>query len=110
MEALGKPADVYCKPRFSNAGEYSVRQPVLHYDKIIFMISGELKAANPDEQERLDKIPRQTELDIKVKDNPRYVADIKAKVLSFLGAMVSPNYYPAIKIVDVEYTAVVCPK
>jgi hypothetical protein len=45
-----------------------------------------------------------TELDIKIKDDPKNVTDIKQKVLDFLG---SPNgTRNAITISDVEYAAI----
>jgi hypothetical protein len=46
-----------------------------------------------------------TELDIKVLDDPQKVADLKQKVLDFIGA---PNgNKSSIKIIDVEY-AIIC--
>jgi hypothetical protein len=52
-------------------------------------------------------VPRLTELDIKVKDNPKTVADLKGKVLTFLGAATTATNRALIRIVDVEY-AVIC--
>jgi hypothetical protein len=93
-----------------------------HFDKIVFVITGKLVAApnpvNPNDttiQERLDKLPRGIELDIKVNDNPKMVANLKSKVVSFLGAdILNPDIIlsnmACIDIKRVEYTAVVCPK
>ncbi len=85
---------------------------VRHFDKIIFSIvpnvlGGTLVAANPADQRRLSSVPRNTELDIKVVDNPKTVADLKAKVLSFLGAAVTAANRQQIRIIDVDY-AVIC--
>lgn len=79
-------------------------------DKIVFKIIGTLIANLPADQPALDKLPRGTELDIKVRDNPKYVANIKNKVLTFLGAQPGGNNVGSIQIVDVSYTAIVCPK
>lgn len=81
-----------------------------HSDKIVFSISGILQAALAADQPTIGKLPLNTELDIKVRDNPRLVADIKSKVLSFLGAAVNPNNAGLIKIISVEYAIAVCPK
>lgn len=110
VDGKGVPAVATC-PSATAAG--TVQLPVLHFDKIIFMVTGKLVAANPDEQQRLDALPLNTELDIKVKDNPRTVADLKGKILTFLGAADSaaaPNENRlSIQIIDVEY-AVICAK
>ena len=85
---------------------------VFHSDKIVFIIEGPLRAAIATDQEALDRLPRKVELDIKVRDNPARVANLKSKVLSFLGASIDPAIQndSNITITDVEYTAVVCPK
>ena len=72
------------------------------------MVSGVLQAAIPFEQAALDTVPRDTKLDIKVLDDPRTVADLKGKVLSFLGAVDSAVARQQVQIVDVVY-AMVCP-
>lgn len=110
VDNIGKAANASCKPAVNAAGAASLTQPLLHFDKIIFAITDKLQAINPDEQGNLEKLPRNTELDIKVIDNPRTVADLRGKVLSFLGAVPSPEFYPAIKIIDVDYAVIVCPK
>ncbi len=85
---------------------------VYHSDKIVFVITGGLVAALPADQADLDKLPRNVELDIKVQDNPTRIANLKSKVLTFLGASVNSatTNFANIRITDVEYTAVVCPK
>ena len=60
------------------------------------------------DQPQLDAVPRNRRLDIKVLDDPRTIADLKAKVLTFLGAAVLPANLNTIVIDDVDY-AVVCP-
>lgn len=110
LDSKGIPANTTCRPKVNAAGAADITQPVLHFDKIIFAITDKLQAVNPDEQSALEKIPFNTELDIKVKDDPRTVADLKGKVLSFLGAVSNPQFYPAIRIIDVEYGVVICPK
>jgi len=108
VDGKGVPAVATCAPTVSG----TVGEPVRHFDKIIFMITNRLVAANTADQPALDKIPLNTELDIKVKDNPRTVADLKGKVLTFLGA--ADSSLPTgvdnrlnIRIIDVEY-AVIC--
>jgi len=110
VDGKGVPAVAVCPPTV--AGTTGLQ--VLHFDKIIFMITDRLVAANPNDQPALDKVPLNTELDIKVKDNPKTVADLKGKILTFLGAadLVSPvvnNNRLNIRIIDVKY-AVVCAK
>jgi hypothetical protein len=79
-----------------------------HADKIIFELLGPLPALDPDDQAALAAVPRDTELDIKVRDNPTTVADLKGKVLSFLGAVDNPDTRRNVKIINVVY-AMVCP-
>jgi hypothetical protein len=102
VDPIGQPAIVVCK--MVNG------QPVraVHMDKIIFHITGELVAANQNDQPQLDAVPRNRRLDIKVLDDPRTIADLKAKVLTFLAAAVTPANLNTIVIDDVDY-AVVCP-
>jgi hypothetical protein len=71
---------------------------VQHWDKIVFMILDPKLASKAN-------VTSNTELDIKVLDDPREVADLKQKILNFIGA---PNENKSsIKIVDVEY-AIIC--
>ena len=81
-----------------------------HFDKIVFQIALEpkLTAASPADQDALDKLPRLTPLDIKVVDNPRRVADLKGKVVTFLGALPDAAGRQAIRIDNVLYATAVC--
>jgi hypothetical protein len=106
VDKLGLAAQVTCPTPLNAAAIY-------HFDKIVFMIIGQLHAATvgiPTDQAALNALPLNTELDIKIRDNPRTVADLKSKVLSFLGAAVDPENAKFIQIREVTYTAVVCPK
>jgi hypothetical protein len=79
-----------------------------HMDKIVFTLTGPLAAALPADQLALDAIVRNSKLDIKVLDDPNTVADLKGKVLDFLGAADSEVNRGNVSIKDVLY-AVVCP-
>jgi hypothetical protein len=83
--------------------------PAVHMDKIIFHITGPLVAMAQPDQPALNAVPQNSRLDIKVLDNPRTVADLKAKVLTFLRAAVNPANRNNVVIDDVDY-AVVCPR
>ena len=71
---------------------------VQHWDKIVFFIR------SPDLSKRV-RLPMNTELDIKVLDDPLKVADLKQKVLSFLKVPTEPR--TSIQILDVRY-AIIC--
>jgi hypothetical protein len=103
VDAVGRPAVIRCGATPAGAPVYAS-----HADKIIFVLSGGLAAQNPAEQGALNAIRRDTELDIKVLDNPRTVADLKGKVLTFLGAVDNAASRAGVKITSVEY-AMVCP-
>lgn len=103
VDRAGKAAVIVCGKSAAGA-----KVEAVHVDKIIFMLTGTLQALNPVDQEDLNAIPRQVELDIKVLDNPRRIADLRGKVLSFIGAVDLPTYRQFVKIIDVDY-AVVCP-
>lgn len=102
VDSVGKPAQIRCG---TNNGAI-VRAS--HADKIVFALTGFLQAQLPDDQPALDKVPRNTQLDIKVLDDPRTVADLSGKVLTFLGALDSPANREALRIIEVKY-AMVCP-
>lgn len=102
VDSIGKGAVIRC----GTTNGVAIRAS--HADKIIFMLGGFLQAALPDDQPFLDKIPRNTELDIKVIDDPRTVADLKGKVLTFLGALDTPVNREGVRILEVKY-AMVCP-
>jgi len=103
VEVAGVAAVTACPTTLTTATPY-------YSDKIVFEITGQLIAVNPADQPKLNALPRNTELDIKVRDNPRAVADIRAKVLGFLGAVYNVDTASFIKIISVEYTAILCPK
>jgi hypothetical protein len=103
VDPVGRPAVISC-----GKSAQGLIITAAHADKIIFMLTGPLHATNPVDQLALDKIPRNTELDIKVIDNPKTVADLKGKVLTFLGAVDNVDFRQFIKIISVEY-AMVCP-
>jgi hypothetical protein len=73
-------------------------ESVQHWDKIVFTVTDPRLASQAN-------VTANIELDIKVLDDPQKVADLKQKVLNFLGV---PNGNKnAIKIIDVEY-AIIC--
>ena len=101
VDGKGVPATARCL-----AGTTAL--PVLHFDKIIFIVGqGALTPIIPADFNQLNAVRRLTELDIKVKDDPKTVADLKSKVLTFLGAAPTAANRALIRIVDVEY-AVIC--
>jgi hypothetical protein len=104
VDANGRPAVVVC-------GVTAAGAPIrtAHMDKIIFQIIADLRATNPNDQDALNRVPKKTDLDIKVIDNPQTVADLEGKVLTFLGAADTPENRDGIEIKDVEY-AVICPR
>jgi len=71
---------------------------VQHWDKIVFMITSPAIA-------RQVNLTANTELDVKVLDDPHKVADVKQKVLDFLKIPKAPK--TAIKILTVDY-AIIC--
>lgn len=103
VERIGRGAAIKCG--FSATGATVFAS---HADKIIFALTGGLPAVDPADQMALNAVPRETELDIKVLDNPLRIADLKGKVLSFIGAVDSAATRQQLRIIDVEY-AMVCP-
>ena len=83
-------------------------ETAFYSDKIVFKITGPLTAHLPEDQAKLNKLPRFTELDIKIRDNPNRIANIKSKVLTFLGAQPNATNAGYIEIGDILYTAIVC--
>lgn len=104
VDGVGRPAVVPCAV---TAAGVVIR--TAHMDKIIFQIVDKLKAEVDGDQAALDAVPKKTDLDIKVIDNPTTVADLEGKVLTFLGAVDTPANRAGIEIKDVEY-AVICPR
>ena len=103
VESVAAPAQIRCNVTAGANNVYAV-----HADKIIFRLTGPLQAVDPADQAALDKIPRNSELDIKVLDNPFSVADLRGKVLSFIAAVDNANARQFVAIVDIDY-AMVCP-
>jgi len=103
VDSIGKPAVIKC-----GTGPNGQTIQAAHADKIVFRINGHLIATLAADQPALDKLPRQEGLDIKVLDNPKTVADLRGKVLTFLGAMDVPENRVSIEIIEVKY-AMVCP-
>ena len=106
VDHLGRAARVLCG---TTAG--GVQIFASHADKIIFMLTDsppELVAVQQADQAALNNVPRNTELDIKVLDDPRTIADLKGKVLSFMRAVDSPAARSKVKIIDVDYS-MTCP-
>ncbi len=84
---------------------------IYHFDKVIFQLGqGNLVPLVAADVAQLNAIPRVTDLDIKIIDNPKTVAELKAKVLSFLGAANVPANRDLLRITDVEYATALCPK
>ncbi len=111
VDGIGKPASIACP--VSTTGVV-IPPSIYHFDKVIFTITGKLQATNTVDQQALDNLVSNTinkPLDIKILDNPRTVANLKSKVLTFLGAdpKIDSNW-ASIEITDVEYASVVCPK
>ena len=103
VDKFGKPAVIRCGATSAGKVVYAS-----HADKIVFVILGFLQAQLPADQPALDMILRNYELDIKVLDDPKTVADISGKVLTFLGAMDTTENRNALRIMEVKY-AMVCP-
>jgi hypothetical protein len=81
----------------SNTNPVCPAANVQHWDKIIFSIN------NTDLAKRLN-LTANTELDVKIMDDPNTVANIKQKLLEFLKV---PNFsLESINILDVEYSIV----
>ncbi|MCI0736818.1 MAG: hypothetical protein L0Y50_11220 [Beijerinckiaceae bacterium] len=104
VDRAGKPALTVCP----TAGPPNT---IFHFDKVIFQIgAGNLVPIIAADAAQLNALPRTTGLDIKILDNPRTVADLKGKVLSFLGAQPSlAANRQLIRIDEVEYAVVRCP-
>ena len=103
VDSVAQPAQIRCN---TTAGGGAVN--AVHADKIIFRLTGTLQAILAADQVELNKIPLNTELDIKVLDDPFRIADLRGKVLSFIGAVDSALQRDKVAIVDVDY-AMVCP-
>lgn len=93
-------------------GSKHTQARIFHFDKVIFHIRpGNLAPVIPADLLQLNRLPRATELDIKIIDNPLTVTDLKSKVLSFLGALPQNLVNrDLISIREVEYAVVLCPR
>ena len=96
--AFPSEEDITTEPESNVQTNVCPEENVQHWDKIVFVIP------NPQVAKRAH-VPANTELDIKVLDDPHKVADIKKKVIDFLKLTSSDRN--AIKIVDINY-AIIC--
>ena len=104
VEAVGRGAITTCPAIAATAQVY-------HSDKIVFIIGdGNLQPLIAADFPALNALPRLTELDIKIRDNPNAIANLKAKLLFFIGAANTADNRALIKIVNVLYATAVCPK
>ena len=103
VDRVGRPALIICPAA-------APPQAIFHFDKVIFQLApGNLFAINANDAAALNALPRDTDLDIKIVDNPKTVAALEAKVLSFLGARNIEVNRDKLTISDVELSSVVCP-
>lgn len=103
VDRVGKPAKIRCGVWTDGSAIYAE-----HADKIIFHLTGTPVAINPADQGPIMAIPRNSKLDIKVLDDPTTIADLKGKVLSFIGAIDNQTQRDLVVIDEVAY-AMVCP-
>jgi hypothetical protein len=90
--------DITTKPEINDQTSACAKGNVQHWDKIVFMITDPKLATKTN-------LTANTELDIKVLDDPKKVADLKQKVLNFLGN--AKGNKSSIRIIDVDY-AIIC--
>lgn len=107
IDSAGLPAYTVCPASATGA---VVPATIYHSDKIVFQVIGQLQAKDSVDQPKLSALPLNIDLDIKVRDNPKVIANIVGKVLSFLGAGLTAENAKAILIKDVTYAAATCPK
>jgi len=103
------PVDKAGRPALSTCPK-STADRIYHFDKVIFQIAGgDLVPINAADAAAIKALPRNTDLDIKIFDNPQTVSDLEGKVLSFLGAQpANAGNRQLLRILNVEYSAVVC--
>lgn len=106
------PVDRVGKPALTACPSVTGRDAIYHFDKVIFQIgAGNLVPIIAADAAALNALPRTTDLDIKIIDDPKTVADLESKVLSFLGAQPGNAVNrQLLRITDVEYASVVCPR
>jgi hypothetical protein len=90
--------DITTQPELNVQTSICPEENVHHWDKILFVIT------DPRVAQKVN-VTSNTELDIKVQDDPHKVADIKQKVIDFLKLPSSDKR--AIKILNVNY-AIIC--
>jgi hypothetical protein len=90
--------DITTKPEINEQTSACAKGNLQHWDKIVFMITDPKLATKTN-------LTANTELDIKVLDDPKKVADLKQKVLNFLGN--AKGNKSSIRIIDVDY-AIIC--
>jgi DNA-binding beta-propeller fold protein YncE len=83
----------------SNAQTICPKENIQHWDKIVFKITSADIA-------RKANMPVDSELDIKILDNPKEVSDIKKKVLDFLHIADKPEARSAIRIISINHTII----
>lgn len=103
VDPKGVPALTSC----GNVGWNGQPMRLEHFDKVIFGVIEPLQSADPADQPTLiQSIQPEEVYDIKIRDNPKTVADLKGKTLTFLGAALTPDNRKRLRIIDVEYTSV----
>ena len=103
VDKIGRPAKIRCTVMADGTPVFAE-----HADKIVFRLTGPIQAQTPADQPALDAIVRNSKLDIKVLDNPETIADLKGKVVSFIGGMDNAASRSFVTIDEVKY-AMVCP-
>lgn len=102
------PVDKQGRPALTTCPRTTVDR-IWHFDKVVFQLAGgDLIPINPNDGAALKALPRNTDLDIKIYDNPQTISDLESKVLTFLGAQPSAGNRQLLGIKSVLYSAVVC--
>jgi YVTN family beta-propeller protein len=83
----------------SNAQTICPKESIQHWDKIVFKITSLDVAGNVN-------LPVDSELDIKVLDNPNVIIDIKKKILDFIHIPDTPEARGALLIISVDHSIV----
>lgn len=103
------PVDRAGRSALSTCPTTDAQKRIFHFDKVVFQIAaGDLVPTIAADAAALKALPRGTDLDIKIIDNPKSVSDLESKVLTFLGAQASSANRQLLRITQVEYSAVVC--
>src|SRR5215210_6161247 len=83
----------------SNAQTICPKENVQHWDKIVFKVTSNDIASSAN-------LPIDSELDVKIVDNPKEVADIKKKVLDFIHIADTPEARRAIEIISINHSII----